>query len=49
MILTTKYEILVDGNVVKFSTNLTERDFYHTLDAVYGEGNYQTLVVSKEW
>lgn len=36
-----------DNKINDFQTSLTEREFYQTLDAVYGPGNYQTLEVKE--
>lgn len=47
-IIDTTYEISVNGEIQKFATSLTEAEFYSTLDAVYGAGNYKTLSVTKE-
>jgi len=42
------YKIIVNGKVHRFTTSLTEREFYATLDAVYGVDNYKTLEVDFE-
>lgn len=43
--MTTIYKIFIKATetVEKFQTNLNERDFYKSLDAVYGADAYMTL------
>lgn len=49
ILIDTRYEILVTltNEVHTFTTARTEKDFYDSLDAVYGKDNYKTLSVEK--
>lgn len=49
MIIDTTYKILVVAtNEVKvFTTSLTEKEFYNSLDAIYGSG-YKVVEITKE-
>lgn len=47
MTIDRTYEILVvsTNEVHVFTTSLSEREFYNSLDAVYGQDGYKTLAI----
>lgn len=46
MVIDKTYKVLANNEVISFTTSLTEREFFKSLDAVYGVNNYKVLEIS---